>query len=551
MSSDFNNSEIEQVYDDFAHHKGDYDDLMVDALKDINSVNINNDRDEAAFSDDITALMKEHGAKFGKALATASAANRAEWAPKLAKILKTAMDMNPDNTASLVNSAYEMEKAYGGDVGILSDVAERATFRYKEHMKEVMAIVDKHMQDYDAGVDKNEAAYKAFYKVYTNAFRRTGSAKYSKAANEITDKIEMLKGNITTEKLIQRVKNNPSDEAVLESFEKNLKLLLSNNPEAGVADITGKLKDISKIEDAAAREEVYTIIIDAIDGNVKAGPAEKSGILFSAFDYILKTEKDEDIRKSVTVSAVGFLQGVTDENGALIIADGAEKQTLRALKKMADSYGNYVGLKDLVAKTAEKYQKWPEIHDELKATMLKALDYEERNGVETDMDSRSAFEKEMLWFKKNRDNKTRLDTQIYALLNIPHKTNGYQKDPNKPYYPSKSDMRKVSNLLSQYKTIDYTVILAIEGKIDQENFTNIDDAILGNLSARTDRMAKEDGVKFEEKLTSIRAQMHLRGIQQKKEKEANAPKQWRESAEPKPDKKISFSIKDLPDSKEM
>ncbi|MBR1825713.1 MAG: hypothetical protein IJ770_03910 [Alphaproteobacteria bacterium] len=552
MNNEFGNSKIEQVYDDFVHSKGNYDDLMENALKDMGDAvrGVKNRRDGFSVSDDIAALMEEHGDKFGKALSSASAADREKWAPQLAEILTAATDMNPDNTESIIKSAFELEKAYhGADSGVLLNVAEKATFRHPEHLEEIVAVTDKHLQNYDAQSDKDASTYKAFYKVYTNAVRKTRKAemreKASTVANDIFGKIEIVKGNVTVDKLLQRVKDNPADETTQDAFERGLDMLLTTKPKEGAKDVLNNLKAITKIENPEDRAFVYTVVMTSLERHVDGDDAKASAV-FKALDTMMQAEKDPEVRKSAVVSAMGSIQhGMVDETGALtVIAGGKEKETFRTLKRMAESYGNYAGFKDLLANTAEKYQKSPAVTEELKAAMMKALDYEERNNVETDDSSRSQFEKDVLAQKRVRDNKIRLDTQIYALLNIPHKTNKYTRDPSKPQMPVKSDMRKVVNLLSQYRKIDDDyLVTAIFSKMDKEKFTNVDDAILDSFERAAPRIKGSDEIKA--KLTAMRAKMHTQGIQAKKAQEM--PK-WHEKSETKPNQRISFSVKDLPDT---
>lgn len=550
MNNDIENSKIEQVYDDFAHHKGEYDEVMEDAINDVSGAikSIKNRREGYAISDDIAALMEDHGAKFGEALNTAAEKDKTKWVPQLAEILTAAIDANPDNTEILVKSALEMEKAYNGaDAGVLLNVAEKAAFRHPEKIGEVLPVVDEHLQSYEAQNQKDAATYKAFYKVYTTAVRKTRNQQISQeasaAANEIFGKIEVLKGNVSVEKLLALVKANPGDEATLDTFEQKLNMLMAANPKAGAEDIVNNLKGVSKIEDETTRDDIYNIAVDVLGKHIKANTPEeaknKSGLLFSAFDAMLKAEKNSEVRKNITVSAVNALSYMAakhlpaGENAALIIDDDKKQETFRSLKRMAESYGHYVGFRDLLAGTAAKYGESAEIVDEMKNCMLKALVCEDRNGGIDTSREMSPLEKEVLVVKKEQD----LEAQIFALLNVPHKSNKYQKDPQKPDMPSKDTMREVADLLGQYKNIEYKVTLEVLGKIDKEKFSNVDDAIIDKLEKNIEKM--QYGKDVADELTGIRTQMHKSGIQQKKAD--NTPKQWHETkqAEPVPNKRIS------------
>lgn len=565
MSDEFNFAEVGTVADDFAARKEQYDVLMEDAVKDLTNAikNVKSGRDASALSDDITGLMEEHGEKFGMALGSADKADREKWVPELTGILTKAMDMEPENVENIIRGAYQIEKAYeGADSGIFASVADKAMFRHRSYTSKIMAVVDESLQDYETQPHQDAATYRTFGKIYGSAFAKTGNKAYAEKANDILEKTELVKGNVTIEKLLKRLQENPSDEATQDKFEKNLELLLTAKPKAATEDILNNLKNVAKIGDSAVRDDVYCIMVSALNKHIKVNTPEevqqKSGILFTAIDTIMKSEKDADMRKNVTVLAVNALSYMAikdmpaNESGALVIDSGKKQETFRALKKMADSYGNYVGLKDLIVNTASRYRKSPEITDELKSCMLRVLSYEEKNGIT--VEERSDFENGVLKQKKEQENKLRLDTAIYKLLNVPHKTNGYTKDAKKPAVPSKEDMHKVANLLCQYKIVEYPVFDEVINKIDKEKFSNVDDEILNKLEMNIGKMRCAEMIISEEmqRVTAIRTGLHKNSIQQKKELD-NAPKQWHEKTakkEPQPQKRISVSVKDLPDSLE-
>ena len=551
MNNEFSYAEVNTVDDDFAGHKGQYDALMEDAIKDLSAAmkKVKGHREASNYSDDIAELMERHGAKFGKALGSATKEERKEWTPQLAEILAKAIDMEPQNTESIIQSAYQLEKACEGmESGVFSGVLEKTLLRHGGQIKEIMATVDDCMKDYDAQSQKDASTYRAFGKIYSRAFAKTSNKAYADKANAIMEKTEVLKGNLRVEKMLETLRENPANEAVQDEFERKFELLMTENPKAGAEDVLENLRNITKIENAEDREFVYGVVIDVMGRKIKADTAEekerKSSVMFSTFDMFLKHEKNPELRKFTTACAVMAIKnGLLDDKGGLIIDDISEIETFRSLKRMADSYGNYVGFKDLLADTAAKYGKSKDKTEELRGCMLKVLDFEERNGISVDPASRSDFERSVMKDKKERDNKTRLDTEIFKLLNVPHKTNGFTKDPKKPAVPSREDMLKIANLLFQYKAIEYSVSYEILNKMDKKNFSNVDDAILDKLEKNIDKMQYGEDVSKE--LVSVRTQMHTRNIKEKK------VTQWHEEkAEKKPPldpkKRISFSVNDLP-----
>ena len=551
MNNEFSYAEVNTVDDDFAGHKGQYDSLMEDAIKDLSAAmkKVKGHREASNYSDDIAELMERHGAKFGKALGSATKEERKEWTPQLAEILAKAIDMEPQNTESIIQSAYQLEKACEGmESGVFSGVLEKTLLRHGGQIKEIMATVDDCMKDYDAQSQKDASTYRAFGKIYSRAFAKTSNKAYADKANAIMEKTEVLKGNLRVEKMLETLRENPANEAVQDEFERKFELLMTENPKAGAEDVLENLRNITKIENAEDREFVYGVVIDVMGRKIKADTAEekerKSSVMFSTFDMFLKHEKNPELRKFTTACAVMAIKnGLLDDKGGLIIDDISEIETFRSLKRMADSYGNYVGFKDLLADTAAKYGKSKDKTEELRGCMLKVLDFEERNGISVDPASRSDFERSVMKDKKERDNKTRLDTEIFKLLNVPHKTNGFTKDPKKPAVPSREDMLKIANLLFQYKAIEYSVSYEILNKMDKKNFSNVDDAILDKLEKNIDKMQYGEDVSKE--LVSVRTQMHTRNIKEKK------VTQWHEEkAEKKPPldpkKRISFSVNDLP-----
>ena len=171
----------------------------------------------------------------------------------------------------------------------------------------------------------------------------------------------------------------------------------------------------------------------------------------------------------------------------------------------------------------KEYEATPEKREDIEKSMINVLDIEELVGLKEQADKyRTPFETDMLAIRKKRDNKLSLDKRIHTLLNIPSKKLQVERVEGKTYYPTKAEMGKVANLLVQYSQVDYDIISKIMGKLDTENFTNVDDNIIDKLSKQVARMPKEKKIdmetmkEVEEKLTGIRTKMHKQEVKQKK-----------------------------------
>lgn len=205
-------------------------------------------------------------------------------------------------------------------------------------------------------------------------------------------------------------------------------------------------------------------------------------------------------------------------------------------------------LKKMLENSLKEARKSPEDLALVEHGMFKIFEIEKAVGLSAKADlNRTPFEKEMLAKKKKLDNKERLDKQILTLLNIPSKRLGIERDPSKPFFPTKKEMTAVANLLTQYSKIDFGLATNIMGKIDKENFTNIDDKIIDKINAVAPRI--QYGTDIMENLTSIRSKMHNSCVQSKKEDskvvEMNNKK---EDAAKAPTNRIIFNIKDIPNS---
>ena len=88
MSRDFNNSVIEQIYDDFDYRKTDFDVVLEDSVKDLEPVleEVKKSRNKCEVSDEMTAFITDCGDKIALGFSEASPTKRKELAPKLAQI---------------------------------------------------------------------------------------------------------------------------------------------------------------------------------------------------------------------------------------------------------------------------------------------------------------------------------------------------------------------------------------------------------------------------------------------------------------------------------
>lgn len=102
-------------------------------------------------------------------------------------------------------------------------LSKKNVFRHPQEAVVTIAVVDKYLRDYEEQTDKNATTYKAFYKVYAGAFRKTHTNSpihdsSAEKANEIFEKIEMMKGNVTVAKMLKRLLENPNDDATCDRY---------------------------------------------------------------------------------------------------------------------------------------------------------------------------------------------------------------------------------------------------------------------------------------------------------------------------------------------
>ncbi|MBR1601559.1 MAG: hypothetical protein IJ677_08285 [Alphaproteobacteria bacterium] len=436
MNRDFTHSEIEQVYDDFHSRTADFDVALEDGINDLTQVisQVKNKRDGFVVSDELSTLFEDCRDKIVSGFNEASSANRKQWAPQIASIFISAMDMNFRNADNIIKTTDTIVNAYDNNSRPDSEV------------------------------------YKAFYKVYTHAVRKVRNPQVvqhsSEMANDIFNKIEILKGTGTPDKYLASLVDKPQKNTVL-AFEKSLKNELESNPENTAHNVFTTIKTISQIKDDETRDQVY-------------------GILFA-------------------------------------------------------------NLKNMLEKSALDSQDSPKTLKMIESGMFKIFELEKATGLWDKAEkNRTPFEMDMKAKKRKYD----LDKRIHTILNIGDKDLGVERRIDKPFYPSKKEMQKVVNLLSQYPKIEYSLALKVMGKMDDKQFSNIDDKIIDTISAVTKRM--EYGEDVEKNLTGIRAQMHSKGIQNKKEqnsKDVNTDKSVQEKRHPTT--QVVFDVKDLPNGTEI
>jgi len=430
MNRDFNNSVIEQVYDDFNYRKADFDVALEDAVKDLEPIleQSKKSRNKYEVSDELTALIEDFGEKIALGFAESSPAKRKELAPKLAQIYSSAIYMNPENTES------------------------------------ILAATDKLVKNYEAVAHQDADVYGAFKKIYTTAIRNVRNKNVFKIVadktNTLVGKIDILKGTGTPDKYLKRLLGDEPKSADLQNFEDSLKVQLKNNPEEAAKSLFGNIKEIVQIKDGELRKQTFEVM-------------------------------------------------------------------LQNLKKMLES-------------SVKEARKSPEDIALLESGMFKIFEIEKAVGLSEKADlNRTPFEKQMLGKKKKADNKDRLDKQILTLLNIPSKKLGIERDPSKKFYPTKKEMLAVANLLTQYSKIDYGLATNIMGKIDKEQFTNIDDTIIGKIKEALPKI--QYGEEIAPTITEISNQMHGDSVQSAKEG-SNVIKMDNPQA---PKSNLVFDVKDL------
>jgi tetratricopeptide (TPR) repeat protein len=548
MAYNFNNSKIEQVYEDFANRSKDFESYMDLAFEDIGAAfdEAKDKNEKAKISDDVTYLMSACNDKFANALLYGGEYQEA-WAKKFAATLEKAADANPNNIPSILDSAYKLEQtAEFFDYGILNALAKHVIVAHPKYAEKAMETVDKHFAYYDKeAIEPEIKTYKDFYDVYTTAYRKPRSRQMADkaiaTANEVYSKMEFIKGGMQLEKSIENIKANPEDEKALQNFEKDLQFAMRVNPEKAIANVVDNLKEIAAVGNADTRNEIYCLVSDAIEKNI---PAEfegakkvKSDLAFSFIGKAMKTEKDPAVHYDLGTSALGLLQAVaTDENGALIMADGKEPQAFGALSKLADTCGHRSELLQILSDTAEKYKDTPDTLQKVKEITIRALDSADDRGVKMKDYEEPDFIKEMRPLQRSIRAVRLRDKEICELLNLEYagKYARFKFDPSKPLKASKESLLKAANLLGQYKSIDPTLVSLVMNKMDTKGFTNVDDKLLDTFAKVTDRLKTEKpevSQKYEGIVTEARKQLHTHKLSQKKVNPDAKPPRFEEKRE--------------------
>lgn len=231
MSRDFNNSAIEQVYDDFDYRKADFDVALEDAVKDLEPVveEAKKSRNKREVSDEMTAFIADFGDKIALGFNEASSAKRKELAPKLAQIYSSAILMNPQNT------------------------------------EDILAATDKLVKGYEGAANQDADVYNAFKKIYTTAIRNVRNQNIFKIVadrtNSLVSKIDILRGTGTPDKYLKRLLGDSPKAEDLQNFESSLKIQLKDNPEEAAKNVFGNIKDIVQIKDASLRQQTFEVML--------------------------------------------------------------------------------------------------------------------------------------------------------------------------------------------------------------------------------------------------------------------------------------------------
>ena len=202
--------------------------------------------------------------------------------------------------------------------------------------------------------------------------------------------------------------------------------------------------------------------------------------------------------------------------------------------------------------------------EQLEKAMFKVFEIEEAVGLTPKAElNRTPFERHTYekYVKEMKDkaNQDKLAKDIYTLLNFPNEKLGVDRQKGKSFYPSKKDMLKIVNNLAQYKhisdkrvihEIDDQMITYINLRIDDKNFTNIDDEIIDKIisikNEETEKAPKNDKLeKLKADMTQYRASMHAKGIKSKAKTADIKP----EASKKAPTTKTILDVKDIKDLK--
>ncbi len=488
------------------------------------------DEEKVQASNDVANLLAERAEEFAAALTNGSMKNN-----ELAKNMQAAIELNPKNIQSVLNSAMKIEKAAGkGDIGLLTELADRviSKFKYKHSNSEairqtkvVLATLNKHTENYNKTANPDLATYEKIHKIYEKAYPIVPSIL--PVSNILGERIALMKngydrnkGNF--EKIIESFQNNPSGGERADIFEQELKFAMKKDPQKAVETIMENIKSVAQIANGSVRGDVYGVIfreaMEGIPADSEAEIKDKSAKIMTYINKAIKAEKNPEVKERLAVCAMYTLHNaLTDENGGLIFADGQESQAFGALNKLVEVAGHRAEIREILASTADKYRGQDDIENKVKETMKKALAFEDSSQKEMAVNhEKTMFEKRMRNVYRHEKNVRRLNSEICALLNINYPDSDYKIDINKIGTPSKKEMEKAINKLSEYSQISGYLPDLIINKMDTEKFSNIDDKMLDKFLSITGRIKSEENrEKIVSKLQDVRKNMHAMNVRKK------------------------------------
>ena len=156
------------------------------------------------------------------------------------------------------------------------------------------------------------------------------------------------------------------------------------------------------------------------------------------------------------------------------------------------------------------------------------------------------FIKEVRKEQRSRRAIRQRNNEICELLNISYPSGSdYKYDVSKPLKPNKENLQKAADILGQYRSIDTTLLSLMLNKIDNKEFTNVDDKVLDSFAKATEHLntdMPEVRQKYEYIITTTRKQLHTHILENKKTNTETTPPRYVEKRENK-EKKPKFVIK--------
>ncbi len=530
MEYNFKNPLLQQVNDDFSGGVKDIEETMKD-LKTVFDTAQSAEK-KALFFDEFKQIIGNYPAQIAAGLDFAPAPSANKWAHSFAEIMTEAIEFDPQNAPEMFANALKIEQnSSHHNSGILLHMADKIVSKYAhqknknikqtneaiKQTKIVLKALTEYWKDYAKSGQFDAATCKKFYEICTQAYPI--SPNILPVANEIHTEIEFLEGGYKLNKDIQSISQKPEDEAAKETFANHFETALKHNPQEAVADLLSNLKSISQIDNADTRNDIFTMATDAI---VKSDISReyKSDFLMTFINKTMKAERDVALKENLGVAAMYMIKdALIDETGKLIMAEGKENQAFGALGKIAEVAGHRSELRELLSNMMEQYKGQNDKQAKVKEIMIKALDFEDatHKAVVPEKEP-TVFEKRMRNVYKELKFTRQHNNEICELLNLNYAQSDYKFDVTKPTKASKKDLLKAANTLSQYKVIDPTLFGMMINKMDEKNFSNIDDKVIDAFSRVLDRVKfalPEDHAKIANRLTEVRMRTHADHIQQK------------------------------------